>query len=309
MNSRVFRSDTLLLLTAAIWGLAFTAQRAGMEHIGPFLYTGIRFALGALTLLPVWFFNRRGEGYRIGEPPGGHRNTKRVVPASLLAGLVLFLGVSFQQIGIVYTTAGKAGFVTGLYVILVPILGMVWKHRTGRGTWIGAGLAVGGLYLLGVTGRFEVSTGDLLVATSAVFWAFHVLLIGWLSPMVRSVKLAVVQYAACALISMSVALAFEEIDPRAIAAAAIPIVYGGVCSVGIGYTLQVVGQKDARPAHAAIIMSLEGVFAAVGGYLVLRETLGTRNLAGCLLMLAGMLVSQLGREGRGRRVDSPTRGP
>ena len=108
---------------------------------------------------------------------------------------------------------------------------------------------------------------------------------------------------------MSVALAFEEIDPRAIAAAAIPIVYGGVCSVGIGYTLQVVGQKDARPAHAAIIMSLEGVFAAVGGYLVLRETLGTRNLAGCLLMLAGMLVSQLGREGRGRRVDSPTRGP
>jgi len=210
-----------------------------------------------------------------------------------LAGLVLFMGASLQQVGLVHTTAGNAGFITGLYVVIVPLLGLFWRQRPDLGTWIGALLAAAGLYLLSVTAAFEIAFGDLLVLVGAFFWAAHVLIIGWLSPRIESIQLACIQFAVCSLLSLITAAALETMTLQGLMGAALPILYGGLLSVGVAYTLQVVAQRDARPAHAAIILSLESVFAALGGWLLLGELLSARALAGCSLMMAGMLLSQL----------------
>ena len=289
MTYKTAKSDALLLLTAAIWGFAFVAQRTGMEHIGPFLYTGIRFLLGALTLVPVLIFEAKKETASYPE----RLSRRTFVLGGLLAGCVLFLGVSLQQIGLVYTSAGKAGFITGLYVIIVPVFGLVKKQKTRLGTWIGAVLATGGLYLLSVTEVFTIAKGDLLVLGSAFFWAIHVQVIGWLSPKIPAARLSFFQYVVCAVLSLIFAGFLEPVSFASIRNAALPILYGGVLSVGVAYTLQVIGQKIARPAHAAIIMSLEGVFAVLGGYLFLGEVLGLRGYLGCLLMLIGMVISQI----------------
>jgi drug/metabolite transporter (DMT)-like permease len=198
-------------------------------------------------------------------------------------------------VAMVYTTAGNAGFITGLYVVLVPILGIALGHRTHAGTWIGAALAAVGLYFLSVVETFTIAPGDLLVLVGAFFWAGHVHLIGWLSPRQEPLKLAFLQNAVCAALSLLVSAAVETTAASGYLSAAIPILYGGVLSVGVAYTLQVVAQKQAKPSHAAIIMSLEAVFAALGGWVVLGETLTPRAMAGCGLMLGGMLVSQLWR--------------
>jgi drug/metabolite transporter (DMT)-like permease len=291
VNKGTLKADFLLLLTASIWGFAFVAQRVGMEHIGPFLFNGIRFALGSLSLLPLIYFGM-GNGKSKSAPsiPIGKR-TK--IAGSVLAGLVLFAGASLQQIGIVYTTAGKAGFITGLYVILVPIIGLKWGRKPSLGTWIGAILAVLGLYLLSVTEQFTIDKGDFLVLLSAFMWAAHVLWISWLSPRMNPLIIAASQFAICSIFSLLVAYALEPIILSSILAASVPILYGGLGSVGIAYTLQVVAQRDAHPAHASILLSMEGAFAVLGGWLLLNETLSIRGFAGCGFMLSGMLLSQL----------------
>ncbi len=291
MNKGTLKADTLLLLTAAIWGFAFVAQRVGMEHIGPFLFNAIRFALGSLSLLPLIYLGM-GNGRSESTPPIPISKGARIA-GSLLAGSVLFGGASLQQIGIVYTTAGKAGFITGLYVILVPIIGLKWGRKASTGTWIGALLAVTGLYLLSVTETFTIDKGDFLVLMSAFMWAAHVLWISWLSPRMNPLILASSQFAICSIFSLLAASALEPIILGSILAAAAPILYGGFCSVGIAYTLQVVAQRDAHPAHASILLSMEGAFAVLGGWLILNETLSLRGLAGCGFMLAGMVLSQL----------------
>jgi drug/metabolite transporter (DMT)-like permease len=302
MKPALLRDDALLLLTSAIWGFAFVAQRVGMQHLGPFAFNGIRFALGSLSLLPLILIRRRraraGQTAATGADRGGGvsafplREGPRLLKFGLLAGAVLFGGASLQQMGIVHTTAGKAGFITGLYVVLVPLSGLIWGQRAGRGRWMGALLAIAGLYFLSVTGAFSIATGDLLVLISAAFWAAHVQIVGWLSPKVDALKLSAVQFAVCSLLSLSVALVAERFRLDDVFQAAVPILYGGVASVGVAYTLQVVVQKTAHPAHAAILLSLESVFAVLGGRLLLGETLSVRGLAGCALMLAGMVVSQ-----------------
>jgi len=291
MDTSTVKSDALLLTTAIIWGFAFVAQRVGMDFVGPFIFNGIRFALGCIVLVPLILKN--------GVTGGNHAeknrpaNRKMGIFGGLIAGIVLFTGASLQQVGLVYTTAGNAGFITGLYVVIVPILGLLLRHRTNAGTWAGAFLAAAGLYLLSVTDAFTISFGDLLVLIGAFFWAVHVLIIGWLSPKLDSFKLAFLQYAACSLFSLIVAAVFEDNTMNGIVLASIPILYGGILSVGIAYTLQVVAQKTAHSAHAAIILSLEAVFAAVGGWIILDEVLTPRELLGCSLMLGGMLTSQL----------------
>jgi drug/metabolite transporter (DMT)-like permease len=300
MNPRTFKDDSLLLLTAAIWGFAFVAQRAGMEHIQPFTYNGVRFALGSLSVLPLILLlrkrSRRNSGpVRSSRPLGGSKGatgSAGVWLYGLLCGSVLFAAASLQQVGIVYTTAGKAGFITGLYVVLVPLSGLLWGQRAGWSRWVGAALALAGLYLLSVTRGITIARGDFLVLLSALFWTAHVQLIGWFSPKTDSLVLASIQFAVCSVLSLVVAAGTEAVVLEAILRAAIPILYGGLCSVGIAYTLQVVIQKTAHPAHAAIILSLEGAFAVLGGWLILGETLSLRGLAGCALMLAGMIVSQ-----------------
>ncbi len=295
MDKNILKSDVLLLLTAVIWGFAFVAQRVGMDYVGPFTFNGIRFALGSLALLPFIFWNRRHVSIQNPSRDSGKKRQPSLknVAGGVLAGFILFAGASLQQAGLVYTTAGNAGFITGLYVVIVPVFGLFWKQHAGVGTWAGAFFAAIGLYFLSVTEEFTIAIGDLLVLISAFLWAFHVLIIGWLSPRADSIKLAAFQFAICALLSLVTAFLFETILLENLIQAALPILYGGFLSVGVAYTLQVVAQKDAHPAHVSILLSLEAVFAAIGGWIVLNETLTSRGITGCALMLGGMLISQL----------------
>ncbi|MCX6647298.1 MAG: DMT family transporter [bacterium] len=293
MNIRIVKTDLILLLAATIWGFAFVAQRAGMEHLGPFTYNALRFALGSICLIP---FVLKKSPY---DPPvesGRFASiSHHLIKGGLAAGLILFAGAACQQVGLVYTTAGKAGFITGLYVIFVPIVGIFLKHRTGVATWIGAAIGTTGLFLLSMTETLKLAPGDGIVLVGSFIWAFHVLVIGRYSKEVDPVKLAFVQFVICASLSLICALIFETVTVEAIKAAAIPILYGGIMSAGVAFTLQVVGQRGSPAAHAAIILSLEAVFAGIGGWWILGETLSSRGILGCALMLAGMLVSGLKR--------------
>jgi len=278
----------MLLVTAAIWGFAFVAQRVGMDYVGPFTFNAARFFLGALSLLPLLLLLKPGQ------PTKSDKGQKLSLwQGGLAAGALLFMGSTFQQVGLQYTTAGNAGFITGLYIILVPVIALFWGQKTGRNTWLGALLAVAGLYLLSVTDDFTLAYGDLLQLIGALFWAVHVLLIGWLSPQMDALRLSVIQFFTCGLISLLAALFLEEPTLGSIGEAWQPIAYAGLLSVGVAYTLQVFAQKEAPASHAAIILSLEAVFAVIGGYLFLNEILGLKGLAGCALMLTGMLISQL----------------
>jgi drug/metabolite transporter (DMT)-like permease len=274
-----------------------------MDHIGPFTFNAVRFALGSLPMLPLVALARRGS---VREPkPGGLPDSRpplrSVLLSGLAAGALLYGGASLQQFGIVYTTAGKAGFITGLYVIIVPILGLFWKMRPGATAWAGAALGIIGLFLLSVTEQLTMGLGDSLVLAGAFFWAGHVILAGWLIKRIDVGTLAFLQFLTCSALSFVTALIFEDIRLDGIIAAAGPILYGGFVSVGIAYTLQLVGQRRTPPTHAAIILGLEAVFAAVGGWALLAETLSTRALTGCGLMLAGAIISQLGPRGRAFR--------
>jgi drug/metabolite transporter (DMT)-like permease len=260
-----------------------------MDYVGPFIFNGIRFALGAMVIIPFIYFSQRNNNSS-GEE--SLQSNKLLVRGGLILGLVLFGGATFQQYGMVYTTASNAGFITGLYVVIVPILGLLRKQYPHFTIWIAALLAATGLYLLSVTEGFSIFFGDLLVLIGAVFWAVHVVIIGVLSPKVSALKLALIQYLVCSVLSTILALTTEQNTLEGVLDASIPILYGGLLSVGIAYTLQVIAQKKAPPAHAAIILSLEAVFAALGGWIILNEQLGGRELAGCALMMLGILVAQ-----------------
>ncbi len=293
MNERTQRRISILqlLLASAIWGFAFVAQRAGMEHVGPFTFNGVRFLLGSAVLLPFLGFGRRAD--RTGAPD--RSSSRKIACGMAVAGLLLFVAASLQQVGIVYTTAGKAGFITGLYVVIVPLLGLLRKQRTGLPVWIGAGFAIGGLYLLTVTGGATIGLGDGLVLASAFGWAVHVHVIGWLAGRVRPLRVAVVQFAVCGTLSLIVALITETIALPALLRALVPILYAGLLSTGVAYTLQVVGQRRVDPSRTGIILSMEGAFAVLGGWLLLSETMTARMLAGCGLMLVGMIAAQVRR--------------
>ena len=290
----VLANDALLLLTAAIWGFAFVAQRAGMQHVGPLWFTAVRFALGSVSLLPLVLIRRRARPRDQGAAPAAARPARfNPIAAGMLAGVVLFGGAILQQAGMVWTSAGKAGFITGLYVVLVPLVGLFRGERAGWVRWLAALLALAGLFFLSVTRAFTLEQGDLLVLAGAFFWTAHVRLLGWLSPRTDPVALSCVQFAVCSLASGVAGLFFEAVRVQSLLSAALPILYGGLLSVGVAYTLQVVAQRHAPPAHAAVLLSLETVFAALGGALVLGERLGPRGLLGCGLMFAAMTVSQL----------------
>lgn len=241
--------------------------------------------LGGLCLLPLLL-------KRPAPSIGPARHTER--RGILIAGLLLFVGTSLQQLGIMHTTAGKAGFITGLYVILVPLFGLFMGHRPGWTGVVGAVLALIGLNFLSLTGDgFSLGHGDGLVLLGSFSWAAHVLVLSYFAPRTDGIRLAFGQFILCSLLAFAVSFTIEIFNWESLIAGAVPIIYGGVMSVGVGFTLQIIAQQDAPPAHAAIILSLETVFAALGGYLLLDESLNARILLGCALMLAGMMVSQL----------------
>ncbi|MDR0511959.1 MAG: DMT family transporter [Treponema sp.] len=327
MNKRALRADALLLLTAAIWGFGFVAQRAGMQYIGPFAFNGIRFLLASLVLLPYALWRVKN----VSAPESaisGKTGFKPFVVSAFLAGFCVFIAVSFQQLGIMFTTVGNAGFITGLYVVLTPVFGIFLKRKTGRATWVGAFLTLTGLYFLSVAGGpGGVNPGDVLVGISAVFWAFHVLLIDRLVKSIDAIALSVGQFFFTGISALVAALLVEPafsawlqaLDPQVlytqlytwislpelirglssgsipfelVSNALVPILYAGLVSGVVGYTLQIVAQRDAPPAHASIILCLEGSFAALGGVLLLGETVSAWTLTGFALMLAGMLATQ-----------------
>jgi drug/metabolite transporter (DMT)-like permease len=289
--SHKLRSDLILLLASIIWGFAFVAQRIGMEFVGPFTFNGVRFTLGTLVLIPFLF-----TGKKFKPKDTSFVTSKRTILIGVVCtGILLFGGVSLQQVGLETTTAGKAGFITGLYVVFVPIAGIFLGHKTNSFTWLGVLFSALGLYLLSIKSGLQIEHGDILVLACAFVFTFHVLLIGWLSPRMNSFHLAIGQFAICAFLNLLVAFSIESINVERIMEAAFPIVYGGIFSVGIAYTLQVIAQKDAPPAHASIILSMEAVFAAIGGWVILHESFSQRSLAGCCLMLAGMLIVQVKR--------------
>lgn len=253
------------------------------------MFNGIRFALGAVSLVPLILVRRAARRQKNAQPASGLRI---LFTGGTISGLCLFLGSSFQQMGIVYTTAGNAGFVTGLYVVFVPFIGRFFGHRSSRGRMLAILFSTAGLYLLSVNEQFRIHPGDALVVVSAVFWALHMLSIAWFARRTDPLVLSFLQFSVCSLLSLGLGLFTETWSAAAVVNAGIPILYGGIMSVGVAYTLQTVAQRTAHPAHAAIILSLEGAFAALGGWLILGETMSPRGMAGCALMFAGVLCAQ-----------------
>ena len=284
--SKELKANIMLFVTAIIWGGGFVAQRLGMQEMEPYLFNGFRFLIGSLTLTPFIVFRKKRY-----LPPD--INSKNILLIGAAAGCLLFFGATFQQLGLVYTSAGKAGFITGLYVVIVPLLGMIWGDRAPIRSWIGALFAIAGLYFLSMSETFQLAPGDSYVLIGALFWAFHVQFLARFSPDVDPIELSLVQSLITAFLSFIVGFIVEDFDLTHIQRTIMPILYGGVISIGLAYTLQVVAQQDAKPSHAAIILSLESVFAVFWGWLFLNEVLTNRAFLGSGLMLGGMIISQI----------------
>jgi drug/metabolite transporter (DMT)-like permease len=273
-----------LFTTAVIWGLAFVAQRVGADYMGTFTFNGVRFLLGAVSLIPVILILERGQS----------ADNKLTLMTGIGGGVILFTASSLQQFGVVLTgSAGKAGFLTGLYTVLVPVLGIFLRRKTRILTWAGAVSAAIGLYLLSVPDMGSINTGDIALVIGAFFWAGHIIFIDWFANRIKAISFSMVQFFTCGLLSLICAFLFETVRLSDISAGIIPILYGGLLSVGVAYTLQCVGQKGVEPARAAIIFSLEALFAAVGGAVILGETMSLRGYAGCAFIFAGIIASQV----------------
>lgn len=278
-------ATVMMWLTAAIWGFAFVAQRRGMDDIGPFAFNGIRFLLGGVALIPLLIFFRR-------KSATGNRFSFKLIRSTLPLGVILFAASAFQQVGMQWTTAGKAGFITGLYIILVPVIGIFIRQKIHKQLWIGAAMAAVGLYFLSVNESFQINKGDFLVLVSACFWAVHVQLINHMLNSKDPLSISVIQFLTCGILSLTAMFFFEKTSWIGIMNASLPLAYGGLISVGIAYTLQVVAQQYVEPSKASVILSFETVFAAIGGFLLLNESFTERNIYGIVLMFAGMLVVQ-----------------
>jgi len=281
-----FKADLALFSVSLIWGIAFVVQRIAAAEIGVFLFNGMRFLIGAAVLVP---FSSRGI---VGatHPPGIQR---KYLPGAMLAGMALFGGAAFQQEGLRYTTAGNAGFITGLYVVLIPLfMAFVWRQWPRPVVWIAACLSVLGLFFLSTGGQMQLNYGDALVLVSSVFWALHVIFIGRLVQRVGVAQLAIVQYLVCGSLSLLIGLATEVHTFPTLVQEWWLVVFTGVISVGLGYTLQAIGQRVAPPADAAILLSMEAVFAALFGWWILGEYLTSLQLVGCGIIFSGILLAQ-----------------
>ncbi|WP_136678711.1 DMT family transporter [Neptunomonas sp. XY-337] len=275
-------SHLLLIAVAAIWGFAFVAQSAGMDHLGPHSFNAARFLLATLSLLPLWFMMRHKR----------EKQGKALIWGGIAAGIVMFGGFTMQQVGLLDTTAGNAGFITGMYIVLVPIAGVLLGHSTNMQTWAGLILAVLGLYSLTIGPNFSMGQGDLLVLVGAFFWTGHVLIIGWISRKVDAISLSIVQFVVATALATGFAVALETPEMGGFTSAWLPLVYAGVASSGIAFTLQAIAQRKVEPSVTALILSTEAVFAVLGGCLLLDEPFGAKEALGCGLMMIGMVVTQ-----------------
>ncbi|MEE0202528.1 MAG: DMT family transporter [Lachnospiraceae bacterium] len=315
MKKTEWKSPALLFLTAVVWGVAFVAQSVGMDYVGPFTFNCIRCLIGAVVLVPcIWFLDgwkqrpagascgresagaqdsascsRRSAGAQDGASDGSHA----LLAGGICCGLALFVASNLQQIGIQYTTVGKAGFITALYIVMVPVFGIFLKKRAGIRVWVSVALAVAGLYLLCITDRLALGKGDILVLLCAVVFAVHILVVDHFSAKADGVRMSCIQFLVCGLLSGVCMLIMEHPEMPLILQAWQPILYAGVFSCGVGYTLQIVGQKGTDPTVASLILSLESVVSVLAGWLLLGQRLSVRELGGCALMFAAILLAQL----------------
>ena len=295
MNKAQIKNSFLLFLTAFIWGSAFVAQSVGMDHVGPFTFNCVRSFVGGLVLIPCIAFLRslkkKEEGNKVERKT---LVTKVELIGGICCGVALFAASNMQQVGILYTTVGKSGFITALYVVIVPILGIFLKKRVPKIIWFCVGLSVVGLYLLCMTGEtFTLNKGDMFILICAVLFSFHILIIDYFSPKGDGVVISCIQFFTCGILSVVLMLATETPNVTDILAAKWPILYAGVLSSGVAYTLQVVAQKNVNPTVASLILCLESVVSALTGWLILHEILSSRELLGCVLMFVAIVLAQI----------------
>lgn len=329
MNHKL-KYNFLLMLAALIWGSAFVAQSVGMDYLGPFTFNSVRSFMGSLVLLPVIFFldrqKKTGEGEAVreegdaagriaagkngkknGGPDAAWKNAGKAASGSdesmqrrrvlitggVCCGVILTVSTSLQQIGLVYTTAGKAGFITALYILIVPLLGLFLGKKVGGKTWVGVALAVVGMYLLCIKEGFSISYGDFMVLLCAFVFSLHILTVDYFSPKVDGVRLSCIQFFVCGCLCAVPMALFERPEIHQILQAWLPLAYAGVLSSGVAYTLQIITQKHLNPTVASLLMSLESVFAALTGWLILKERLSPKELLGCVLVFAAIILAQL----------------
>ncbi len=301
-NSKKLTHSLLLILTALIWGVAFVAQSTGGDAVGPYAFNSIRSLIGGLALLPVIALLDRIAPS--GKKPHTPAQKKQLFLGGLCCGIMLFLGSTFQQVGLYLgSPAGKAGFLTACYIVLVPILGLFLKKKCGWNIWIGVVIAVAGLYLLCIKAGFFLQTSDLLLLICSVCFALHILVIDHFSPLVDGVRMSCIQFLVCGIIGLIPAF-FSDMhhSPAGILSwsavlaspqAWISLLYAGILSCGVGYTLQIIGQEGLHPAVASLLMSLESVFSVLAGWIILHQTLSARELGGCALLFAAILLAQV----------------
>ena len=286
-----------LLLTAFIWGVAFVAQSVGMEYIGPFTFNCVRSIIGGLVLIPLILILRKGKknGGTVSADIAAQKRLYRqnTVLGGICCGFFLAVASSFQQFGIMHTTVGKAGFITALYIVIVPVLGIFMKKKVAPIVWVSSAIAIIGFYMLSISGQVSINKGDILVLICAVLFSIHILVIDYFSPRGDSVAISCIQFFTSGTICGIGMFLFENPQISDILAAYVPILYAGVMSCGVAYTLQIVGQKNMDPTVASLILSLESVFSALAGWLLLGQSLSTKELIGCGLVFVAVLLAQM----------------
>lgn len=286
------KNSLLLLLTATIWGVAFVAQSAGMDYVGPFTFNCARCLIGALVLIPLILFADRGKKERGEEVPAEHK--KILILGGVCCGLALFLASNFQQFGIQYTTVGKAGFITACYIVIVPIMGLFFGKKCSPLIWGAVVMAVVGLYMLCMTGgNGGLNRGDVLMLVCAVLFSVHILVIDYFSPMTDGVKLSCIQFLVAGVLSGLCTVLFEEPNLGQLLAAWAPVLYAGVMSCGVAYTLQIVGQKGMNPTVSSLILSLESSISVLAGWVLLGQQLNAKEITGCVIMFGAIVLAQV----------------
>lgn len=290
------KNHAMLLLAAFIWGCAFVAQSVGMEYVGPFTFNSVRCIIGSAVLLPVIFLMdeaKRRKGINGEELKKQRGDTKTLITGGICCGVALAVASSLQQYGILFTTVGKAGFITAMYIVMVPILGVFLGKRPRPLIISCVLLAVAGLYFLCMSGELRLGLGDLYVLLCAFVFSIHILVIDYFSPKTDGVRLSAIQFLTAGILCGVPMLVMERPDMGSILAAWMPVLYAGVMSCGVAYTFQILGQRDAEPTVASLLLSLESVFSVLAGWALLGQRLSARELFGCALMFAAIILAQL----------------
>lgn len=304
MSAKYSKNFILLFITAVIWGVAFVAQSAGMDYVGPYTFNAVRCLLGGIVLIPCVFFLTRSAKKEQKKDDTASKmpvmdRPKDLLIGGLICGFMMFVSTTLQQVGIAYTTVAKAGFITALYIIIVPILGIFLKRKAGLKIWISVVIALVGLYLLCMKGSLSLSKGDFLILICSICFAIHIMVVDHFTEKVSGTKLSCIQFLFAGALSSVLMFLFEEPHWADIGAAWLPICYAGILSCGVAYTFQIIGQRGTDPTIASLILSLESVVSVLAGWILLGETLSPREILGCVLMFGAIILAQINPKKQG----------